>query len=83
MKYSRNLIFAKIYCFTVYTNGVKNALFFPLAVPEEGDIMLEGGDGDHEGRVCYYDPDDGWGTVCSWQFGWNDAHVICRQLGYE
>ena len=47
-----------------------------------GDIRLVGGSSPFEGRVevCFYNQ---WGTICdiSWRF--EEAQVICRQLGYS
>eukprot|EP00058_Branchiostoma_floridae_P016425 XP_002601913.1 hypothetical protein BRAFLDRAFT_86397 [Branchiostoma floridae] len=46
------------------------------------DIELEDGSLPHEGRV-EVEYDWSWGTVCDDGFDMNDAHVICRQLGYK
>ncbi|XP_072174259.1 scavenger receptor cysteine-rich domain-containing protein DMBT1-like [Diadema setosum] len=45
------------------------------------DIRLAGGPSAREGRVeIFYD--GAWGTVCDDFWDLNDAHVVCRMLGY-
>ena len=48
----------------------------------DGDIRLVGGSVSREGRVevCYSNQ---WGTVCDDSFGFSEAAVVCRQLGYS
>ena len=52
------------------------------AYPAEGSIRLVGGSYPHEGRVEIYLLGR-WGTVCDSRFIFNDAIVVCRQLGYS
>lgn len=50
---------------------------------DNGDVRLDSLEGSTEnvGRVeVYYD--GSWGTICDDQFNLDDAHVICRQLGF-
>ena len=36
----------------------------------------------YEGRVEVYHSGE-WGTICSYGWSWEDAHVICRMIGFE
>ena len=49
---------------------------------EDGDVRLEGGFSDPNGRVefCQYRT---WGAVCGEGWDDNDARVVCGQLGYS
>lgn len=49
----------------------------------EFSLQLADGSDAASGRVeVRISPDDDWGTVCDDLWDLNDAHVVCRQLGY-
>ena len=59
----------------------------PLPPPDpapcsDGDVRLVNGFGPRDGQVevCYGGI---WGSVCSFNWGYNEAAVTCRQLGFN
>lgn len=49
--------------------------------PQEGDVRLIGPT-DYQGTVSVYHQGV-WGSICDDSWGYSDADVICRQLGFE
>ena len=46
-------------------------------------IRLKGAGSPTKGRVEEYYASYGWGTICDDDWGINDGHVVCRQLGFS
>ena len=56
-------------------------VFIITGVCEEGDVRLQGGRLETEGRVeiCV---NETWSTICDNGWSINDANVVCQQLGF-
>ena len=66
--------------FDVENFQIKYCPFFRTECTE-GDVRLVNGSVASEGRVeiCYYGT---WGAVCDYLYSYEEAQVICRQLGF-
>ena len=64
-------------------------LFTASAQCYHGEVRLVNGSVPNEGRVEVCTCSNSctmscsWGTVCDDFWGWKDAQVVCRQLGYR
>lgn len=57
-------------------------MFTDTGVPEvDGQVRLVDKFSPTGGRLEFL-KDGLWGTICSYHFGYRDARVACRQLGY-
>ena len=67
------------YFYIQQTSMINFCYFIPLVCFTIGEIRLQGGTNDLEGRVeiCL---NNEWGTVCDQSWDVTDASVVCRQL---
>ena len=58
------------------------SLLIFLAVCQDGDVRLSGGQSPSEGQVeiCF---DNQWGKICDDFWSTSDGNVVCRQLGFS
>ena len=49
--------------------------------PRDGSLRLTGGSTPGSGRLEVWH-EGAWGSICQDNFGWRDARVACRELGY-
>jgi hypothetical protein len=57
--------------------------FIASAQCNHGEVRLEDGSSQNEGRVEVCTCTCSWGTVCDDWWDYRDAQVVCRQLGYR
>ena len=66
-------------------SGATLSLVTPVHAASDGDLRIEDGPSDNEGRLeIFHDAGSGgeWRSVCDDRFSWRDVEVACRQLGY-
>ena len=63
-------------------SGATPGLVTPVHAASDGDLRIEDGPSDNEGRLEIFH-DGRWGAVCDDYFSNVDAGVACRQLGYS
>ncbi|PIK36335.1 putative deleted in malignant brain tumors 1 protein-like [Apostichopus japonicus] len=61
--------------------GASGSVGLICDTPASGSVRLLGGTGPQEGRVEVL-VDNEWGAVCDDEWDLNDAHVVCKQLGF-
>ena len=70
-----------VHTFEMHTNMSKLASHFYHLVPTELAVRLVNGNVPSEGRVEVFHSNR-WGTVCDNEWTFEEAVVVCRQLGY-
>ncbi|KAK8397866.1 hypothetical protein O3P69_004573 [Scylla paramamosain] len=63
------------------------SLLLPFAAAQSGTervdlVRLSGGQGPHEGNI-QVEVDGEWGYVCDDGFGFDEADIVCKELGYD
>ena len=62
-------------------SGATLGLVTPVHAASDGDLRIEDGPSDNEGRLEIFH-DGEWGAVCDDFFSTPDANVACKQIGY-